>query len=231
MQAAIFDMDGLLIDSEPLWRLAETEVFAQVGVSLSDRMCEETMGLRTDEVVRHWYQRYPWQGRSPRWVEDQIVRRVEHLIRRRGVALPGVHEALATLQAATCPIALASSSPPVLIDAVLETLGLERTFEIRCSASDEEHGKPHPAVYLSAAARLGIDPADCVAFEDSMTGLRSAKAAGMKVVVVPAESRYEDPRFDEADWKLPSLAQFSIALDSEPSPSKNRWVVARPPTS
>ena len=210
MRAAIFDMDGLLIDSEPLWRLAEIEVFARVGVALNDAMCEQTMGLRISEVVGHWYRAYPWQGRSREWVEEQIARRVEQLVRERGVALPGTRAVLAALAAAACPMALASSSSPALIDAVVETLDLGRYFAIRCSASDEEHGKPHPAVYLTAAARLGVDPAACVAFEDSVTGVSAAKAAGMRVVAVPAENQYHDRSFDQADLKLRSLADISL---------------------
>ncbi len=210
MKAAIFDLDGLLIDSEPLWRVAETEVFGRVGIPLTDRMCDETMGLRASEVVAHWYRRYPWKGRSLRWVEEQIVQRVESLIRERGTALPGVHGVLSALAAALYPTALASSSSHNLIDAAIETLNLGRYFEIRCSASDEKHGKPHPAVYLSAAARLGVDPTTCVAFEDSIAGLRAGKAAGMTVVAIPARGHYEDSRYDQADLKLKSLVDFSL---------------------
>lgn len=210
MEAAIFDLDGLLIDSEPLWRLAEIEVFGQVGVPLTDSMCGETMGLRAREVVLHWYRRYPWQERSVEGVEERLVDRVESLIRERGTALPGVHELLSELAETSCPMAVASSSAPRLIDAAIAALGLDHSLGIRCSASDEEHGKPDPAVYLTAATRLGVAPADCVAFEDSIPGVRAGKAAGMRVVAVPAPEHYDNPEYDQADLKLRSLADFSL---------------------
>ena len=99
-----------------------------------------------------------------------------------------------------------------MIDAVLDRLGLQQTFEVRCSAADEVRGKPHPAVYLSAARRLGVPPEACLAFEDSVAGVRSALAAGLRVVAVPAPESFHLPAFDEADWKLPSLAAFPVEI-------------------
>ncbi len=110
MQAAIFDMDGLLIDSEPLWRRAEKQVFSTVGIPLTETMCEETMGLRTDEVVQHWYQRFPWSGKNPETVEQELVVTVQHLIATQGEALAGVHETLTIFKEAEVPLGLASSS-------------------------------------------------------------------------------------------------------------------------
>ena len=211
MEAAIFDLDGLLIDSEPFWRIAETEVFAEVGIALNDSMCDETIGLRIREVVTHWYRRYPWHNRSREWVEERIVERVESLMRERGTALPGVRELLSQLAQEQYPMAVASSSSPRLIDAAIAALGLDHHFEIRCSASDEELArKPDPAVYLTAAARLGVAPAACVAFEDSIPGLEAGKAAGMRVVAVPTRDHYDHPAYDQADLKLTSLAEFSL---------------------
>ena len=106
-------------------------------------------------------------------------------------------------------IGVASSSPPALIDTVIDKLGIRTYFQVLCSAMDEEFGKPHPAVYLTTAARLGVEPHECLVFEDSMTGVRAAKAAGMTTVAVPAAHQYEDGRFTEADLKLRSLNDFS----------------------
>lgn len=212
MKAAIFDMDGLLIDSEPLWRVAEQQVFARVGLELTDTMCRQTMGLRTDEVVAYWHQRHPWDEPPPEQIEAAIIDRVEALIRQRGSALPGVYELLGDLADTGCRLALASSSPPVLIEAVLERLGIADRFELCCSAADERRGKPHPAVYLTTARRLGIAPRHCVALEDSMAGVRSARAAGMGVVAVPAAESLDDPRFAEADLVVGSLRELSPAV-------------------
>lgn len=212
MKAVIFDMDGLLIDSEPLWHVAEKEVFGALGLTLTDAMCEETTGLRTDEVVAYWYAKRPWQGGSGQRLEDvahAILIRMQELIHTQGVPLQGVHDILQRLQHRPLPLGIASSSPPALIDAVVDKLRIRHYFRVLCSAIDEEFGKPHPAVYLTAAKRLGLPPRDCLVFEDSINGVRAAKAAGMMTVAVPARHQYEDERFGEADFKLRSLSEFS----------------------
>ena len=211
MKAVIFDMDGLLIDSEPLWRVAEKEVFGALGLALTDAMCEETTGLRTDEVVAYWYEKQPWKGeaKSLEDVAHELLARMQELIRAHGVPLQGVYEILQLLQNRQLAVGLASSSPPALIDAVIDKLRIRRHFHVLCSAIHEEFGKPHPAVYFTAARRLGMRPRDCLVFEDSLNGIRAAKAAGMVTVAVPAAHQYEDERFDEADFKLRSLSDFS----------------------
>lgn len=212
MMAAIFDMDGLLIDSEPLWRQAERHVFRTVGVILTDAMCHETQGLRSDEVVAYWYRRFPWGGKTCEQVRAELIDAVTRLVAAAGEPLPGVYEVLEALRAAGLKLGLASSSPPLLIESVVQKLGIERYFTATCSAVDQKRGKPDPAVYLEAARCLDTAPSECVAFEDSVPGVRSAKAAGMQVVAVPARSQFADPEFDIADWKLHSLADFSPAL-------------------
>ena len=141
MEAAIFDMDGVLIDSEPLWRRAERAAFSRVGLELSDEDCKQTMGLRSDEVVALWYRRHPWPGASPDEVIRDMESRVAGLVRSEGQALPGVERAIDELRASGVRLALASSSAPGLIRVVLTTLGLEDAFEVVCSAADEaKHG-------------------------------------------------------------------------------------------
>jgi sugar-phosphatase len=212
VKAVIFDMDGLLIDSEPLWHMAEKEVFGALGLVLTDAMCEETTGLRTDEVVAYWYEKRPWPGggvKSLEDVTDEILLRMQALIAAQGAPLQGVHDILQRFQHRLLPLGLVSSSPPVLIDAVIDKLCIRHYFRVLCSAIDEVLGKPHPAVYFTAAKRLGLPPRDCLVFEDSINGIRAAKAAGMITVAVPAEHQYEDDRFGEADFKLRSLSEFS----------------------
>ncbi len=136
MRAAIFDMDGLLIDSEPLWRQAEKQVFATVGMTLTEAMCEETMGLRTDEVIRHWRQRFPWSGKNPETVERELVAAVQHLITTQGEALAGVYETLTIFKDAGFLLGLASSSAPCLIEATVEKLSIRDHFDTLCSATD-----------------------------------------------------------------------------------------------
>lgn len=212
MKAAIFDMDGVLIDSEPLWRQAEREVFAAVGLELSEAECERTMGLRSDEVIRYWYGRAPWPGPSPDEIDDTLTARMQGLIAEHGEAMPGARRAIAAARAAGLRLALATSSRPELIGAVLARLGLEDCFEVARSAVDEARGKPDPAVFLRAARELGVLPAECVVIEDSKAGVAAARAAGMRVIAVPPEHLHDDPGYDAADLKLRSLAEITSAM-------------------
>jgi HAD superfamily hydrolase (TIGR01509 family) len=210
MRAAIFDMDGLLIDSEPLWKRAEQEVFAGIGIRLSDEECEQTLGLRTDMVVAYWHERFPWASPSSESVANAIDARVVELVARQGQAMPGALQALESVQGAGLVIGMATSSPGSLIETVIDALDIGRFIAVACSAMDEAHGKPDPAVYLTTATRLGVLPQECVAFEDTVVGVRSAKAAGMRVIAVPAADHFDDPGFDVADLKLRSLEEFDL---------------------
>lgn len=215
IKAAIFDMDGLLIDSEPLWRQAEKSTLQRVGIELTGQMCHETLGLRTDEAVSHWYGKFPWTGSTQQDVELQLLATVRELITARGRPLNGVLATLNILRDAGLQLGLASSSPPHLIETVVGKLGVRDYFSVMSSAVDEDRGKPDPAVYLSAAKKLGVNPINCLAFEDSVTGVRSAKSAGMSVVAVPAKHQFYEPEFELADIKLRSLVDFSLDMISE----------------
>lgn len=211
MKAAIFDMDGLLIDSEPLWREAETTVFRSLGVPLTTALCRDTVGMRLDDVVRHWYARYPWQGVSQDAVEAQVLALVSRLILERGMLMRGAADAIDTLAGAGFVLAVASSSPMPLIRTVLEKFGMVGRFAVLQSADGETEGKPHPAVYLSTMSRLGASPQECIAFEDSIPGVRAARNAGAFVIAVPDPADASCPEFSEADLVLGSLADFSLA--------------------
>ena len=212
MDAAIFDMDGLLIDSEPLWQDAEIAVFGGLGISLTRELCRETMGFRLDQVVRLWYGKHPWRGPSLGEVEEQIVDLVGELMRQRGAPMPGVNEAIAALRGAGYKLAVASSSPMRLIRVALEQLQIIDCFDVLHSAENEPQGKPHPAVYTSAMERLEVDPGRCIAFEDSVAGVRSAKSAGALVIAVPDQLERSHPGFALADTVLDSLSEFSLDL-------------------
>lgn len=207
IRAAIFDMDGLLIDSEPCWRQAEREVFGSVGVQITDDMARVTAPLTTREVTEHWYRFRPWRGRSLEEVEAAVVGRVGELIRARPLALPGVRDALAACADMGWRVALASNSPKVLCRLVLAELGIASSFEVVVSADDVAQGKPDPAIYLHAAELLAVDPRRCLVFEDSPGGVRAARSAGMHVIAIAPE-----PREFAADalphLTLPSLAGF-----------------------
>jgi mannitol-1-/sugar-/sorbitol-6-/2-deoxyglucose-6-phosphatase len=183
-RACVFDMDGVLIDTEPVWRRVELEVFARVGVALTDEQLRDTWGMRIEEVVDHWYQQRPWNGIRPHAVQREILREMVEYVRRDGVPMVGALEAIDMARSAGLRIAIASSSSRELIDAVVDRLGIGELIDARCTADDEIRGKPDPAVYLSAAQALDVVPSLCVAIEDSPVGVSSAVAAGMRCIGV-----------------------------------------------
>jgi mannitol-1-/sugar-/sorbitol-6-/2-deoxyglucose-6-phosphatase len=200
-------MDGLLIDTEPVWRTAQKEVFAELGVELSESDLLEGTGVRIDEVVAAFL---PSTRPSPAEVADRITDLVIAYVRRDGVPMPGVPEAIALFERSGLRLAIASSSPKRLIDAVCARLQLD--LDVRCSALDEPHGKPAPDVYLAAARRLGLSPACCLAVEDAPAGVVAAKAAGMRCLAVPDPLLPGDPRYRRADLVLSSLTQLDEPL-------------------
>ena len=210
LRAAIYDMDGLVVDSEPSWIAAEVEVFRSVGVPMTPTLCRETTGIRLDEAVAHWSARFPWEGPSQAEVLQRLLGRATELIVARAVAKRGVLESLEVMRGAGLRCALASSSPMALIEAVMQKLKLMAEFELMVSAESEPFGKPHPAIYLRAAEWLGVDPRECVALEDSLNGVVSAKAARMKCIAVP--EHWPDPRLALADAVVESLLAVDAAL-------------------
>ncbi len=212
LKAAVFDMDGLLVDSEPFWQQAQVEVFSSIGVTIEQKDTLQTMGLRIDQVVDFWFKKQPWQGPNCAEITALIVSRVQDLVKEHKPVLPGVFEAIATCKAMGLKVALASSSPLGLIEATLEALELENEFEAVLSAEHLRYGKPHPEVYINAADALGVEPQECVAFEDSVNGLLSAKAAQMKGIAVPEAEYANDARWAIADKKLSSLHEVNQQL-------------------
>jgi sugar-phosphatase len=212
ISAVIMDMDGLLIDTEPVWRVAQTEVLGELGIQLSEADMLSTMGRRVVEVVAYWRHHRPWPGASSgepsdAVLADRIVDRTVAHVRARGEPMKGVDRAVALLRGLGLGIAIASSSSHRLIDAVCDRLGLE-WIEIRCSADDELRGKPAGDVYLTAARRLGLSPAVCLAVEDSPNGVLAARDAGMRCIAVPDRFLTGDPRYREAQLILGSLAEL-----------------------
>ena len=212
MRAAIFDMDGLLIDSEPLWRQAEVEVYRSVGVPLTHDMCRETMGLRLDEVARYWHDRFPTSSVTPGRICERILDRIQNLVRDEGVLMEGSVDLIRTLHAEGLKLAIATSSPTRLIDTVVDKFDIGGYFSVLHSAEHEAAGKPDPAVYLSTLSLLQTKPVQCIAFEDSLAGVRSAKAAGAMVVAVPSPEDRSHPGFAAADIVLDSLKAFSLDI-------------------
>lgn len=209
MRTVIFDMDGLLIDSEPMWKEAERTVFSSVGVEFSKRLTDKTASMTTREVTAFWFTQSPWQGRSLEQVENEVVDYVESSIKTQGKALPGVHHALELFHQHQFKIGLATNSPSRLIPVVLDKLNITDFFHTITSSEEVSQGKPHPAVYLSTLSKLGATPASTMAIEDSVAGMRAAMAADIRTLVVPASEKFDEHEFDLASLKLRNLNDFS----------------------
>lgn len=204
-QLVIFDMDGLLIDSEPYWKIAEKEVFGKLGLSLTDDLLRQVMGFRLSEVVQHWYHYQPWPEPNFEQTERDVLDCVKQLIQQHADAMPGVYEVLTHCKQNNFKMALASSSAMELIEVVIDKLNIRHFFDMVWSAQYEKYGKPHPAIFLSVARELQVEPKHCVVFEDAINGVIAAKAARMYCIAIPEEVSYNDPRFAIADVKTQSL--------------------------
>jgi sugar-phosphatase len=208
--ASIFDMDGLLVDSEILWHAAELEILVPLGAPIDADATRTTKGMFVREVVSHYHGLAPWVGPSIDDVVDAVLDRVGELVEERGRLLPGATRAL-SLCASLGPVALASSTPRRLIDKTMRHFGLDGEFEVIHSAEDEPFGKPHPGVFLTTATLLGVAPPACLVFEDSAAGVLAASAAAMGCVAVPAADERGQAAFAGATLVLDSLADLDEA--------------------
>jgi HAD superfamily hydrolase (TIGR01509 family) len=209
IEAVIFDMDGLLVDSEPLWRAAEKKVFETVDIHLTDTDFEQFMGFKINDVVEFWHNHKSWTNKSKADVENEILDELEFLIDTQGGPMAGVEYILDFFQNKKIPMAIASSSPTLIIKSVLKKLNITDRFKVVHSAEMERYGKPHPAVYITAANLLKVSTVNCLVFEDSFNGLIAAKAAKTKTVSIPEGDAYDQSKFDIADFKLRSLTEFT----------------------
>lgn len=213
-EAVIFDMDGVLIDSEPLWKIAMEEVFHSIGSNLTKQDFQKTVGLRLDEVVNFWHHHEGWEETTPKEIEGKIVLKMRELIQENATPLKGVIEFLQYLKNQNIKVGLATSSYRVLIDAVLMGLEIDHFFDITHSAENELYGKPHPAVYLTVAEQLNVQPAKCLVIEDSLNGIISAKAAKMKVICIPEKTHFPEPKLILADYHFEDMLLLLEALKS-----------------
>lgn len=209
ISAVLFDMDGLLVDSEPLWRIAESKVLGRLSVAPEEEDFEQMMGWQIKEVIQNWYNQHPWINFSIEKTQAEILAEVENLVKENAVLLPGVLSTLEFFKTKNIPIALASSSPMSLIANLMTHFNLTKKFNVMVSAENEKRGKPHPDVFLTTAKLLQVNPKNCLVLEDSYNGLIAAKSAGMKCIVVPCAENFSQSKFDIADLKLASLEEFS----------------------
>lgn len=211
IEAIIFDMDGLLVDSEPVWDKARKGMAEEAGKDWNKDDHQVVMGVSTQAWVDYMIKRLELTL-SPQEVQDQIIARMIQLYQAGIPYFPGAVEAVQTA-AQHYPTALASGSHSALIEVVAADAAMRGQFQVILSADEVGAGKPAPDVYLETAKRLGVKPGNCVCLEDSGNGIVAGHRAGMKVIAVP------DPRFPPAPEKLnladvilQSLLEFSIQL-------------------
>ena len=208
----IFDMDGLLIDSEPLWNEAAAETFSPYGFRLTTEQYITTTGMRTKEFVEWWFEHYKVPMQFAPLAEEAILKNVVAKVAAKGKAMQGVAHIFNFFIQRNFKTGLATSSGNPLIDVVIDKLGIRQYLQVISSAADLPFGKPHPQVYLNCAEALNSHPTRCVCFEDSFNGMIAAKAARMKCVVVPAAHESRNAKFNAADLKLSSLQNFNELL-------------------
>jgi mannitol-1-/sugar-/sorbitol-6-/2-deoxyglucose-6-phosphatase len=210
--AVIFDMDGVLIDSEPLWKIAMEEVFHALGSTLKKEDFQKTVGLRIDEVVHFWNHHENWGISNESEIEEAIIVKMIELISKNAQPLSGVIETLTFLKNKGLKIGLATSSSSRLIKVVLAELNIARFFDFVHSAENEAYGKPHPAVYVKVAEVLNVSPTKCLVIEDSFNGVIAGIAAKMKVVCIPEKTHFPNQRLAVADFHFETMNDFLLEI-------------------
>jgi mannitol-1-/sugar-/sorbitol-6-/2-deoxyglucose-6-phosphatase len=211
-KAVIFDMDGLLIDSEPYWQEAGIETLNQFGIKLSAIQYHSSTGLRTIEWIDHWFNHFGIDLSNAATAISLIEEKAFEKIARSGQPMPGAEHIINFFLGRGYKIGLASSSPMHLIDIVVKKLGIGPYINCISSAGTLLFGKPHPQVFINCAEQLKVAPFHCICFEDSFNGMIAAKAAKMKCVVVPHKDEYTHLKWGAADLKLRSLVNFNSLL-------------------
>ena len=208
VQAVIFDLDGVIVDSEPVWSDVRHRYVVAHGGHWTTEADRQMMGMSSQEWSRFLHDDLGVPVPAEE-IYDHVVEEVAQRYREELPLLPGVGDVIPRL-AARWPLAVASSSPPRLIELVLTEAGVREHFRVTVSSEETGSGKPAPDVYLVAAERLGVEPSACAAVEDSTNGLRAARAAGMRVIAVPTQSRPPDPdELARAHVVLPSLVALT----------------------
>ena len=209
IDAVVFDLDGVILQTEEVWDEVRGRYVVEQGGRYDEEAQRAMMGMSAPEWSRYLHEELG-VPRTPEQISADIVRLMEARYRERLPLIPGAREAVERL-AGRWPLGLASSSNRPLIDAALELSGLDRFFTATVSSEEVARGKPAPDVYLEAARRLGVDPERCVAVEDSHSGIRSAKSAGMRVIAIPNRSFPPDPdALAAADLVLDSIDELTV---------------------
>ena len=205
LKALIFDMDGVLIDSEHLWRKAMIKGFRTIGIDFTEDDCRKTTGMRFKEVVHIWLNHFKLEHVKVSEVEELVLHELLHMINEEGKAIEGALDIHRFAKENGLKVGLATSSYQLLVDAVLRKLKMEKAFDAIVSAEKMKYGKPHPEVFLKCAEALEVQPGECVVIEDSINGVVAAKAASMRVFTVPDLDHKFNKQFGVADWQCENM--------------------------
>lgn len=200
-------MDGLLVDTEPLWEQAEMNVFGKLGIEVTVELCQPLKGVKVDDAILYWYKMKPWTGKTIEQVKQELIDEVAKLIQKAKV-LPGVYETINYYSNSKAKLAIASSSYMRLIQIIVDKMKIADKIDVLHSSEYEKQGKPAPDVFLTTAKKLAVEPEKCLIFEDSVNGVKAALNAGMCVVAVPHPDNFYNKEFDIADQKVHSLSEW-----------------------
>ena len=223
-KAVIFDMDGVLIDSEPLWRRAMIKGFGEAGMPFTEDDCRKTTGIRFNEVVEFWVNRYKIKHLSAKELEDKVMNILLELIEKEGKAIEHIYELISYCKINGLKIGLATSSSNALMRAVLKKLKLSQEIDVAVSAELMSYGKPHPEVFLTCARKLQVLPSECIVIEDSINGVISGKAARMMVIAVPDAEYQNTNKFAIADYQCENMKQVLELFNTILKPSIHQQI-------
>src|SRR3972149_9638798 len=210
IKAVIFDMDGVMIDSEPLWEKAERILLARRGIDYNHTYRDKIVGLNQKDSGRLLKETF----NLPETIEELLAERIDLIVRiyeEELELIPSLKTILKELKKSGFLLALASSSPLRVINLVLNRFSLNQFFSVVVSGESVEFGKPHPDIYLYTSKKLGVAPRECVVFEDSINGVKSAKSAGMTCIAIP-DKRLNQKEFQIADLVIDRLDKISVQL-------------------
>lgn len=218
LKAVIFDMDGVLSDSEPIYHLSINQVLRRHGYEVTEEVNKEILGT-TVEYSWSWLKsHFDLKGDIEDWIDEYDAVVVENL-KEKVVPAPGVYDLLEKIKSSGLHIGLASSSQGNWVHALLSTLGIENNFDVVVSGEMVKQGKPHPEIFLQVAKKLKVDPSYCLVIEDSPHGIKAAKSAKMKVVAVLTPYT-KDLNLSGADQVIESLKHFDYNLLDSTLPAK-----------
>ena len=208
-KAFIFDMDGVLIDSEPLWQQTELDLLHGYGIPITEQELARTRGMPSVPVLRYASELYQKPLDIEKVAQELLDLAISNILKAKPL-MQGVTETLELLARHDIKIAIASASPRYMLDNIVQSCGIADYFSYIASGAELPYSKPHPAVYLQAAKGLGIEPAECVGIEDSKPGMISVKAASMSCIVIPNELDFYENYWALADFKLAKMNEINL---------------------